>query len=150
MISEGSFLAAIHAAGGAVALVEGLMREGAGARGFSAHRPPGHHALPGRAMGFCLFNNIAIAARHAIDALGLERVLVFDWDVHHGNGTSDIFFDSDQVLFVSIHQAPLYPGTGAVSEVGAQAGRGFTLNLPVPAGTGDAVYRSLVAAWLCR
>ncbi len=144
-ISEGSFLAALHAAGGAVTLVQRLLQEGAGARGFSAHRPPGHHALPARAMGFCLFNNIAVAARYAIDELGLERVLVFDWDVHHGNGTSDIFAESKQVLFVSIHQWPLYPGTGAASEIGSHAGRGFTLNLPVPAGTGDAVYLSLVA-----
>jgi acetoin utilization deacetylase AcuC-like enzyme len=113
--------------------------------GFSAHRPPGHHASQARAMGFCLFNNIAVAAQHALDALGLGRVLIFDWDVHHGNGTSDIFYPSDQVLFVSIHQSPLYPGTGAVSDLGTGAGRGYNVNLPVPPGSGDATYLSLVA-----
>jgi acetoin utilization deacetylase AcuC-like enzyme len=95
-------------------------------------------------MGFCLFNNVAIAARHALDARGLERVMILDWDVHHGNGTNDIFHASAQVLYVSIHQSPLYPGTGAGSDVGSGEGRGFTLNLPVPPGTGDGVYLSLV------
>lgn len=144
VVSSGSFEAAMRAAGGAVAVVDVLL-SGEAVAAFSAGRPPGHHALRARAGGFCLFNNIAVAARYAIDELGLERVLVFDWDVHHGNGTSDIFAESKQVLFVSIHQWPLYPGTGAASEIGSHAGRGFTLNLPVPAGTGDAVYLSLVA-----
>jgi acetoin utilization deacetylase AcuC-like enzyme len=144
VISEGSWLAALHAAGGAVELVSRLLSGGAGARGFSAHRPPGHHALPGRAMGFCVFNNVAVAARYAIDRLGVARVLILDWDVHHGNGTADIFYEDPDVLFVSIHQWPLYPGTGAASEEGVRAGLGFTVNLPVPAGSGDAVYLSLV------
>ena len=95
-------------------------------------------------MGFCLFNNVAVAARHALDTLGLARVMVLDWDVHHGNGTSDIFHASDEVLFVSIHQSPLYPGTGGAADVGSGAGSGFTVNLPVPPGSGDAVYVSLV------
>jgi acetoin utilization deacetylase AcuC-like enzyme len=95
-------------------------------------------------MGFCLFNSIAVAARHAIEARGLQRVLIVDWDVHHGNGTSDIFYAEDGVLFVSIHQSPLYPGTGAPREVGSGPGRGFTVNLPVPPGSGDDVFRSLV------
>jgi acetoin utilization deacetylase AcuC-like enzyme len=144
VISAGSFRAAQHAAGGAVALVDRLLDGGAGAVGFSAHRPPGHHALPERAMGFCLFDNIAVAARFALSAPGLERVMILDWDVHHGNGTNDIFAESDEVLFVSIHQWPLYPGTGAASDVGRGPGRGYNVNLPVPSGTGDAVYVSLV------
>jgi acetoin utilization deacetylase AcuC-like enzyme len=144
VMSRGSFGAALHSAGGAVELVRRLVQGGPGQVGFSAHRPPGHHALPGRAMGFCLFNNVAVAARHALDSLGLERVLILDWDVHHGNGTSDIFWESDQVLLISIHEWPLYPGSGRASEVGAGAGRGHTVNLPVPPGTGDDVYVSLV------
>jgi acetoin utilization deacetylase AcuC-like enzyme len=95
-------------------------------------------------MGFCLFNNVAVGAQHAIEVGGLERVLILDWDVHHGNGTNDIFHASDQVLFVSIHQHPLYPGTGPARDAGSGAGEGFTVNLPVPPGSGDAVYLSLV------
>ncbi|MGO9900675.1 MAG: histone deacetylase [Solirubrobacteraceae bacterium] len=144
VISEGSYVAALHAAGGAVALVDHLLAGGPGTRGFSAHRPPGHHALRTRAMGFCVFNNIAVAARYALAHHGLKRVLVLDWDVHHGNGTNDVFYDSDELLFISIHEWPLYPGTGRLDDVGAGKGRGFTVNLPVPAGTGDADYLSLV------
>jgi acetoin utilization deacetylase AcuC-like enzyme len=143
IVSSGSFEAALHAAGGAVQMVDALLDRRAPS-GFSVHRPPGHHAERAQAMGFCLFNNIAVAARHALDARGLERVMIFDWDVHHGNGTNDIFSDSDQVLFVSIHQSPLYPGTGPASDVGRGAGRGFTVNLPVPPETDDSVYQSLV------
>jgi acetoin utilization deacetylase AcuC-like enzyme len=144
VMSSGSFAAALHACGGAVALVERLVAAGAGSVGFSAHRPPGHHAMPARAMGFCLFNSVAVAARHAVAELGLERVLVLDWDVHHGNGTDHMFSGSDEVLFVSIHQWPLYPGTGSVKEVGAGVGRGYTVNLPVPSGSGDDVFGGLV------
>jgi acetoin utilization deacetylase AcuC-like enzyme len=144
VMSAGSYEAALHAAGGAVRLAEMLVA-GEAPTGFSAHRPPGHHASQARAMGFCLFNNIAVAAQYALDSLGLSRVLILDWDVHHGNGTSDIFYASDQVLFVSIHQSPLYPGTGAAAEVGSGEGRGFTVNLPVTPGSGDVEYRSLVA-----
>jgi len=144
VISEGSFLAALHAAGGAVAMVESLVQGGAGARGFSSHRPPGHHALAARAMGFCLFNNVAVAARHALDRLELSRVIVLDWDVHHGNGTNDIFSAEPRVLFVSIHQWPLYPGTGAPTDVGTGAGSGYTVNLPVPPGSGDLEFTALV------
>ena len=106
VVSAGSFQAALHAAGGAVALVD-LLLDGDAPCGFSAHRPPGHHAESARGMGFCLFNNIAVAARYALDVRGLDRVMVLDWDVHHGNGTNDIFHASEQVLFVSIHQSPL-------------------------------------------
>jgi acetoin utilization deacetylase AcuC-like enzyme len=143
VVSPGSFEAALHAAGGAVALVD-LLLDGAAPTGFSAHRPPGHHAEPTRAMGFCLFNNVAVAASHAIDVRGCERVMIVDWDVHHGNGTNDVFHADPQVLFVSIHQSPLYPGTGPAGDVGSGAGRGFTVNLPVPPGSGDAEFVSLV------
>jgi acetoin utilization deacetylase AcuC-like enzyme len=141
--SEGSYRAALHAAGGAVELVDMLLDDQA-SMAFSMHRPPGHHALAGRAMGFCLFNNVAVAARHALSQRGLSRVLIFDWDVHHGNGTNDIFHATDQVLFISIHESPLYPGTGPASDVGSGEGRGYTVNLPVSAGADDALYRSLV------
>jgi acetoin utilization deacetylase AcuC-like enzyme len=143
LASTGSYRAALHAAGGAVALVDMLL-DGAVPCAFSAHRPPGHHALPQRAMGFCLFNNVAVAARHALDARGRSRVMVLDWDVHHGNGTNDIFYASPELLFVSIHQSPLYPGTGSASELGEGDGLGFTVNLPVPPGSGDAEFVSLV------
>jgi acetoin utilization deacetylase AcuC-like enzyme len=143
VVSPHSFEAALHAAGGAVRMVD-LLLDGEAPYAFSAHRPPGHHALPSRAMGFCLFNNIALAARHALDARALDRVMIVDWDVHHGNGTNDIFHASDRVLFVSIHQSPLYPGTGPASDVGSGAGRGFTVNLPVPAGADDRLFCSLV------
>jgi acetoin utilization deacetylase AcuC-like enzyme len=141
--SEGSWEAALRAAGGACALTETLL--GGGERvGFSALRPPGHHAEPARAMGFCLFASVSIAARHALDSLGAERVLVVDWDVHHGNGTNAIFHDSPEVLFVSLHQYPFYPGTGALSDAGAGAGEGYSINLPVPAGAGEDLFCGLV------
>jgi acetoin utilization deacetylase AcuC-like enzyme len=143
VMSRGSFDAALHAAGGAVYLVD-LLLDGSAPVGFSSHRPPGHHAEPAQAMGFCLFNNIAVAARHAVSGRGLERVLIVDWDVHHGNGTNDIFRASREVLFVSIHQRALYPGTGPVTDVGVGDAAGYTVNLPVTAGSGDAVYSSLV------
>jgi acetoin utilization deacetylase AcuC-like enzyme len=143
VVSAGSFDAALHAAGGAVELVNRLLSAAAPC-GFSIHRPPGHHAEARRAMGFCLFNNMAVAARHAIDALGTERVLILDWDVHHGNGTNDIFHEDPRVLFISIHQSPLYPGTGPAGDVGSGQGVGFTVNLPVAPGSGDAVFGSLV------
>jgi acetoin utilization deacetylase AcuC-like enzyme len=141
--SRGSYEAALRAAGGACALVESLLSGGERA-GFAGLRPPGHHAEFATAMGFCLFANVAIAARHALDALGAERVLVLDWDVHHGNGTNAIFHRSREVLFVSIHQYPFWPGTGALDDVGEGEGEGYSINLPVPAGTREAAFLSLI------
>ncbi len=143
IVSCGSFQAALHAAGGAIALVDALLGPEAAPAGASLHRPPGHHAEPAQAMGFCLFDNIAIGAQHAIDAHGARRVMIFDFDVHHGNGTNAIFHARDDVLFCSIHQAPLYPGTGPASDAGSGLGAGFTVNLPVPGGSGDAVFVSI-------
>ena len=142
IVSSGSFEAALHAAGGAIAMVDALLGAEGAPAAASLHRPPGHHAEAGRAMGFCLFNNVAIGAQHALDAHGARRVMIVDWDVHHGNGTNAIFHERDDVLFCSIHQWPLYPGTGATSDVGRGAGAGFSVNLPVPGGSGDAVFVS--------
>jgi acetoin utilization deacetylase AcuC-like enzyme len=144
VMSEGSYRAALHATGGAVALVDALLGGDGPCFGASLHRPPGHHAEPARGMGFCLFNNVAVAARRALDRWGAERVLILDWDVHHGNGTNDIFHRDPDVLYVSIHESPLYPGTGPASDTGSGPGEGYTVNLPVPAGSGDAAWCSLV------
>jgi acetoin utilization deacetylase AcuC-like enzyme len=141
--SEGSWEAAQHAAGGAVEAADRLLEAGEGFA-FCGLRPPGHHAERGRAMGFCLFNNVAVASSHAIVERGVERVLVLDWDVHHGNGTEAIFYDSAEVLYASIHQSPLYPGTGAPSDVGSGEGEGHTVNLPVPPGSGNDEFLALV------
>ena len=141
--SPGSYEAALRAAGGACALVESLLSGGERA-GFSALRPPGHHAETATAMGFCLFANVAIAARHALDALGAQRILVLDWDVHHGNGTNALFHDSPELLFVSIHQYPFWPGSGPLDDVGEGDGEGYSSNLPVPAGTVEAAFLSLI------
>jgi acetoin utilization deacetylase AcuC-like enzyme len=140
--SAGSWEAALHAAGGGVHAAERLLAVGGWA--FCGLRPPGHHAERDRAMGFCLFNNVAVASAHAIAELGVERVLVLDWDVHHGNGTEEIFYGSPQVLYSSIHQSPLYPGTGAATDHGSGDGEGYTVNLPVPPGSGPDEFLSLV------
>ncbi|HMO35506.1 MAG TPA: histone deacetylase, partial [Gemmatales bacterium] len=108
---------------------------------FCLVRPRGHHATPSTSMGFCLFNNVALAARHA-QSLGAERVLIIDWDVHHGNGTQDIFFEDEQVTFLSLHRHPFYPGTGLASETGSGAGLGHTLNVPLRYGTQPQEYLS--------
>jgi len=142
IMSAGSYRAALHAAGGACAMVDELLA-GNAPFAFCAMRPPGHHAERATAMGFCLFNNVAIAAQHALGR-GAERVLVLDWDVHHGNGTNDIFHGRPDVLFASIHQSPLYPGTGPLTDTGSGAGEGFSLNLPVPPGSGERTFVSLV------
>ena len=138
-MNAASYDAALLAAGAGLSAVEAL-DAGEADSAFCAVRPPGHHATPTRAMGFCLFNNVAVTAA-ALAARG-ERVLVVDYDAHHGNGTQDVFWTDDRVAYASFHQYPLYPGTGALREVGAGAGRGTTINLPLPAGaTGDA-YRA--------
>jgi acetoin utilization deacetylase AcuC-like enzyme len=129
------------AAGAAVSAVEHVLEAGAGARAFALVRPPGHHAEQSRAMGFCFFNNIAIAAAHA-RARGLSRVAIVDFDVHHGNGTQWTFYNDPAVLFISSHQYPYYPGTGAANDVGAKSGIGFTVNLPLSAGATDADYEA--------
>ena len=148
MAVRGTWEAALRAAGGAAALVDALLGGEAGA-GVSALRPPGHHAERAVAMGFCFFNNVAVAARRAQAAHGVERVLILDWDVHHGNGTNAIFHADPSVLFASIHEWPLYPGTGAASDAGSGEGEGYTVNLPVPGGSGDAAYGSLVEHVVC-
>jgi len=126
--SAGASLVAVDAAAGPEAAVDSA---------FAIVRPPGHHATADRAMGFCLFSNAAIAARYARETLGIDRVAVLDWDVHHGNGTQDILYDDPSVLFISFHQWPLYPGTGWTDETGVGEGRGYTVNLPMPPGSGD-------------
>jgi acetoin utilization deacetylase AcuC-like enzyme len=137
-----SCAAAQRSAGGVLAAVETVLAGGyVGA--FAAVRPPGHHAEADRAMGFCLFNNAAVAARAALDQRGLRRVLLVDWDVHHGNGSMHSFYDSPEVLYFSVHQYPHYPGTGRVEEVGRGRGAGFTANVPLPGGQGDAEYMAV-------
>jgi acetoin utilization deacetylase AcuC-like enzyme len=131
------------AAGGVLAAVEAVMA-GRVRNAFAVVRPPGHHAGPSRGMGFCLYNNVAIAARHLQAVHGVQKVLIADWDVHHGNGTQEIFWRDPSVLFFSSHQAPLYPGTGSRRERGEGAGEGFTWNCPLPAGTSGG---ELLAAW---
>ena len=139
-VSEDSFDVACLAAGGAVTAVDTVMAD-SGGRAFVLSRPPGHHATPYRPMGFCLFNHAAIAARYAQAVHGLEKVLIVDWDVHHGNGTQDIFWTDDSVFFFSTHQSPHYPGTGAREETGEGKGSGYTLNIPLRAGTDAGAHR---------
>ncbi len=138
-----SYRAALHAAGGACEMARALVGDEADVA-FCGVRPSGHHAEPGRAMGFCLFNNVAIAAEHAIRELGLRRVFILDWDVHHGNGTAEAFRRRPDVLFASIHQGEIYPGTGALGDSGSGPGEGYTINLPVPAGSGEDLWLSLL------
>jgi acetoin utilization deacetylase AcuC-like enzyme len=137
--SARSFETACLAAGGVLSLIDEVMA-GRLQNGFACVRPPGHHAERNRAMGFCLFNNVAIGAAYARARFGLDRVLILDWDVHHGNGTQHMFERDPGVLYVSTHQYPFYPGTGAADEVGEGDGEGYTVNVPLPAGCGDAEY----------
>lgn len=138
-VNSHSFSAARLAAGGSIAAVDSVIDREVDAA-LCLVRPPGHHAEPDRAMGFCLFNNIAIAARHAIRVHGLERILILDWDVHHGNGTQAAFYNDPRVLYFSVHQHFIFPGTGAVVERGAGEGEGYTINVPFPGGCADADY----------
>ena len=149
-ITRSSWDAALHAAGGVLNAVDAVF-SGRARNAFCVVRPPGHHATPDRGMGFCMFNNVAIAARYAQKRYGIGRVLVVDWDVHHGNGTQDIFYRDPSVFFFSTHQWPLYPGTGRANETGDGPGTGATMNFPFPAGSGraeilGAVENSLVPA----
>ncbi len=136
--------AVLLAPGGVLAVVDAVL-DGDAENGFALVRPPGHHSNADTAMGFCLFNNVAIAARHAQRGDGIDRVSILDWDVHHGNGTQDVFYEDPSVQFVSLHQDDLYPiGYGALEQTGSGAGEGATVNVPLPAGTGDEGY---LAAW---
>lgn len=134
-----SYEAALYAAGGLLTAVEAVMKAELDSA-FALVRPPGHHAISNRAMGFCLFNNVAIAAKYALANFSLERVLIADFDVHHGNGTQDAFYADPQVLYFSTHEYPFYPGSGAVDELGTGDGKGFTVNFPMTAGWGDEEY----------
>ena len=142
-VSPRSFEAALMAAGGVVQAVESML-DGEIANGFALVRPPGHHAKAGRAMGFCLFNNVAIAARAALAREDVERVFIADFDVHHGNGTAGIFASDPDVFYFSTHQYPYYPGTGAKEDVGTGAGAGTTLNVPLPTNVGDNEYARIL------
>jgi acetoin utilization deacetylase AcuC-like enzyme len=142
-LGEPSYRAALHAAGGACEMARNLLG-GEAAVGFCGVRPSGHHAERDRAMGFCLFNNVAVAAAVAIAELGLRRVFVLDWDVHHGNGTAEIFHDRADVLFASIHQSRLFPGTGELADSGKGEGEGYTINLPVPPGSREPLWLGLL------
>lgn len=141
-MNSASWQTALLAAGGVIRTVEAVVG-GECHNAFALVRPPGHHATPSRAMGFCLMNNIAIGARYAVQTLGLQRVAVVDFDVHHGNGTQDAFYRDPQVLFCSTHASPYYPGTGLLEEMGAEEGFGTTLNVPLPLGAGDRGYEQV-------
>jgi acetoin utilization deacetylase AcuC-like enzyme len=142
VLSPGSFEAALYAAGGSMNAVSAIMN-GEVHNAYALVRPPGHHAMKNQAMGFCIFNNTVIAAHHARNAFGLERIMIVDWDVHHGNGTQDAFYSDPGVLFVSLHQQNWYPKlSGELEQVGSAAGAGYTVNIPLPAGTGDRGYRA--------
>ena len=142
IVSQASYHVAVRAAGAACAAVDRVIETDGRDNALCLVRPPGHHAVRDRAMGFCLFNNIAVAARHAIDHHQLDRVLIVDWDVHHGNGTQDLFYESEQVGFFSIHRYPFYPGSGSQQETGAGPGLGATLNAPIAFGVSQADYRA--------
>lgn len=139
-VSPGSKTAALMAVGGVLEAVKRVIDSSIG-QAFCAVRPPGHHAEPGKAMGFCLFNNIAIGAAYALDHPDIDRVAILDWDLHHGNGTQNAFYDSKKALYISLHQFPFYPGTGSSLERGAGEGTGYTVNIPMPHGSGVEEYR---------
>jgi acetoin utilization deacetylase AcuC-like enzyme len=137
--SPQSYQAALMASGGLLNLVDAAF-SGQVQHGLALLRPPGHHATRGRAMGFCLYNNVAVAAAHLLEEKGLDRVLIVDWDVHHGNGTEAIFYEDPRVMYFSTHQTPFYPGTGPADDVGKGAGEGFNINVPMPPGQDSLVY----------
>jgi len=143
-VTPASYETALLAAGGVLAAVDAVA-DGRARNAFCAVRPPGHHALRERAMGFCLFNNVAIAARYAQDKRGFAKILIVDWDVHHGNGTQAAFYDDPSVFYFSVHQDPFYPGTGHRNERGTGKGWSFTCNVPLPAGSDDATYAKALA-----
>ncbi|HEY5910799.1 MAG TPA: histone deacetylase [Verrucomicrobiae bacterium] len=138
--SQGSYEAALNAVGGVQVAIDAVVK-GRVTNAFCAVRPPGHHALKDKAMGFCLFNNVALAAKYIQKKHKLGKVLIVDWDVHHGNGTQAIFYDDPTIFYFSVHQSPFYPGSGSAEEKGAGKGAGFTLNVPLPAGSGDGQYK---------
>ena len=140
-ISPHSQEAALKAAGGVIEAVD-IVMQGNLKRAFCAVRPPGHHAEPDKAMGFCIFNNIAIGAAHALSSRGLGRIAIIDWDLHHGNGTQDAFYSTDEVLYISLHQWPFYPGSGREDEKGEGKGLGFNLNFPMVPGSSDQDFRA--------
>jgi len=145
-----SWQLALNAAGGAIAVAEYVWNaakeggEGRAARGFALTRPPGHHATANRGMGFCLLNNVALTAEYLLQRQGASRIAIVDLDLHHGNGTQDIFYSRNDVFYLSTHQFPWYPGTGAVEEIGVGSGKGFTANFPLPPATGDRGFRSIM------
>ena len=138
-ISPGSYTAATLAAGAPLVILDAI-GEGRAHNGYALVRPPGHHARPAQAMGFCLFNNVAVAARYAQKRWGWRKILIVDYDVHHGNGTQEMFYDDPDVVYFSTHQYPWYPGTGASTEIGEDEGQGATINVPLPPGSGWSVY----------
>jgi len=137
-----SWSLALQAAGGGIAVADAVW-EGSSRVGFALTRPPGHHATANRAMGFCLLNNVALAAEYLIQAKGARRIAVIDFDLHHGNGTQDIFYDRGDVFYLSTHQSPFYPGTGHIQETGEGEGEGKTVNIPLPAGSGDQAFQAI-------
>ncbi len=146
--SARSYDAACLAAGAVIKGIE-MVTTGEADNCFALVRPPGHHAEADRAMGFCLFNNVAVAARHAIKNLHMQRILIIDWDLHHGNGTQHSFYDTDQVMYFSTHQYPYYPGSGALSELGSGSGEGYTINVPLPGGQDDGAFVKIFDTVLC-
>jgi len=142
-----SFDAAVRAAGGMLSAIESVLR-GEVDTAFPLVRPPGHHAEKNRAMGFCLFNNVAVGAAYLLKSYQFNRILIVDWDLHHGNGTQNMFYHSSQVLYFSMHQYPYYPGTGGIKEIGTEGGAGYTINVPLPAGMGDREYMKIFSSIL--
>ncbi len=144
ILSSESINVALEAAGSGIFAVDLIYKQNQHSKIFTAVRPPGHHAEKNRSMGFCIFNNISVAAAYAIKKNYVSKVLIIDWDVHHGNGTQDIFYDRDDVFYFSMHQSPLFPGTGFVNETGTGPGKGYTLNIPINAGKGNAEYLKIL------